>query len=281
MNRALLLATFGIGLLCVTDMMVKWASPFYPTFQIAFLRYFFGTFGSLVLLARARPGWPSRETIRANSIRSVLVALTTTTFFFALSTLPFAETVALSFLSPLFIVLLGTIVLGEKFEARVLVALVLGFIGMIVLVGGQIGLSKYGSRAQLGAIAAVASAVAYASNMVFLRARATRDAVVTIVFFQNIGPAVILLIPALMVWTSPTLRDVGIFAVLGLLGVGSHLLLSMAYAKAEAARLASVEYTALLWAAILGYIAFNEVPGLSTLVGAVLIAVGTIVTGRK
>ena len=154
-----------------------------------------------------------------------------------------------------------------------------GFAGMVVIVAGKTGLSFEGSF--WGVAAVLLSAVTYALSMVLLRARAQTDPVVTIVAIQNAAPAAILLVPALLVWRPPSLADWGLLAFIGTLGVLGHLLMARAYAKAQAARLASLEYTALIWASLFGFAFFGEVPTVATLAGAALIVVGAGVASRR
>jgi drug/metabolite transporter (DMT)-like permease len=278
MTQALLLALVADGLLSLMDAIIKSMTDRYPTFVIAFLRFASGTFWSSLLLCAARPGWPSRETAMYNATRSVLVVMTATAFFYALGQLPLAEVVALSFLSPLFIALFGVLFLAEKIDRRILIALASGFLGMLLIAGGKLGSGTYGSGALYGVAACIVSAVCYALALVLLRARAQRDSLPVIVWFQNCGPALFLAPAAALVWVMPTLADFGLFALIGLIGVTGHYLLANAFARAEAARLAPVHYTTLIWGAAFGYFVFSEVPGLSTWLGAGLIVVGTLFT---
>jgi S-adenosylmethionine uptake transporter len=101
-------------------------------------------------------------------------------------------------------------------------------------------------------------------GLVLLRARAQRDAAIIIVVFQNVGPMILISPFAAAVWIPPTGADLQLFMLIGVLGVAGHLLLTSAFARAEAARLAPLEYTALLWAGLLGYAMFGEVPTLAT-----------------
>ena len=84
-----------------------------------------------------RPGWPNRETVAANSLRSVIAVVTAVSFFYALGQLPLAETLVLSFLSPMFIALFGMLLLREKVDARIVGAIAIGFAGTLVVVLGQ------------------------------------------------------------------------------------------------------------------------------------------------
>ncbi|RFB81329.1 DMT family transporter [Methylovirgula sp. 4M-Z18] len=280
-QRPFLLAVLGIGCLCIMDMLIKLMSAQYGTMQIAFMRYVFGSIGTVGLLAWRRPPWPSRQAMRSNALRSIIVVVTATTFFYALSALPLAETVTLSFLAPLFIALLSNFFLGERLDHRILIALVIGFLGMLVIVGGSLGGKSYEGPALFGALAALVSAFSYAASMVALRDRATKDAIETILFFQNTGPAIMLAIPALYTWTPITWPAFGLFLILGVLGLSGNTMLGLAYARAEAARLASLEYTSLLWASTLGFLVFHEVPSLMTVAGAALIIFGAMITSRR
>jgi S-adenosylmethionine uptake transporter len=114
-----------------------------------------------------------------------------------------------------------------------------------------------------------------------LRHRATRDPLAQIVLIQNLGPALILAVPGLMVWTTPTTQDLALFALIGVIGVTAHTMLAHAFARIEAARLAPVQYFTLVWGVLFGFVFFAEVPTLVTCLGAGLIVLGTLVTRRR
>jgi drug/metabolite transporter (DMT)-like permease len=126
MSRPILLVVVADSLLSLMDALIKLLTARYPTFQIVWLRFSFGLVGATLLLAFMRPGWPGRETILFNWTRSLLVMVVATTFFFALSVLPLAEDIALSFVSPLFMVLFGVLLVGEKIDSRIGIALAAG-----------------------------------------------------------------------------------------------------------------------------------------------------------
>ena len=120
----------------------------------------------------------------------------------------------------------------------------------------------------------------YALAMVLVRARARIDGIVTIVALQHLFPALILAGPAAWAW-APLTGDLALlFCLVGTLGVAGHLLLARALRSAEAARIAPIDYTALVWAAALGLALFGEVPGWATLAGAGLIVAGAVVASR-
>jgi S-adenosylmethionine uptake transporter len=279
--RTVVVAVAAEGLLTLMDALVKLLSARYPALQIAFLRYAFGLAGATAYAAWSPPGWPTREAVLYNGVRAAIIVVTATTFFFALARLPLADAIALSFIAPVLTALLGVSLLGERLDWRISVALAAGFAGMLLIVGGKVGGAGLDREAAIGAAAVLVSAVGYSLNIIVLRHRATRDPLSQIVLFQNLGPALLLAPPALWGWTPPALGDAALFALLGTLGVMAHTMLAHAFARIEAARLAPVGYVTLVWGVLLGQLLFGEVPGLATLAGAALIALGTVLTRRR
>lgn len=273
-------AAAGIAVLSVMDAVIKGMSAYYSTFQVASLRFLCGTIVATGVVAVMRPGWPSRETVVANLLRSVAAVVTAVSFFYALGQLPLAETLVLSFLSPMFIALFGTLMLREKVDGRIVAAIAVGFIGTLVVVLGQTGEAS-AARSWSGVGAALLSAVTYAFSLVLLRQRAQRDKFIHIVFFQNVGPALLVLPFGLLFWQPIDSAHLPWFMTMGVLGVIGHILMATAYAKAEAARLAPLEYTALIWAAAIGYGVFHEVPTWATLGGGILIVTAAALTSRR
>ncbi|MGE0851669.1 MAG: DMT family transporter [Hyphomicrobiaceae bacterium] len=278
--RFMLLAVAAEGLLTLMDALIKELSPRYNVLEIAFLRYAFGMIGAVVYAAWKQPGWPTREAAAYNGLRAFLIVITATSFFFALGHLPLADAIAMSFISPALTALLGAMLLGERLDWRIGLALGTGFLGMLLIVGGKIGGAGLDETVMVGAVAVLISAVGYSLNLIMLRHRATRDPLAQIILFQNLGPALILAVPALWVWSAPSLADLAQFALLGTLGVVAHTMLAHAFARIEAARLAPVTYVTLVWGVLFGFLFFAEIPGLATLAGAALIVLGTILTRR-
>ena len=275
------LAIVAEGLLTLMDAMIKSLAPRYSAIEIAFLRYAFGMIGAIVYAVATRPGWPTGEATIYNGVRAVLIVFTATTFFFALGKLSLADAIAMSFISPALTAVLGVLILSERLDWRIVIGLVGGFLGMLLIVGGKLGGGGADGGVLLGAIAVFLSAIGYSLNVIMLRHRATRDPLAQIILFQNVGPALILALPALWVWRTPPLGDLAQFAVLGTIGVIAHTMLAHAFARVEAARLAPVGYVTLVWGVLFGFLFFAEVPGLATLMGSTLIVVGTLFAQRR
>ncbi len=272
-------AALGIALLTGMDAVIKGQMHHHPFVLALFMRFLMGGLCALIVLVIVRPGRPTRASLIGNLARIPLVVLTAGSFFYSISVLPLAEALTLSFLAPVFVALLGGLLLKERIDRQVLQALAFGIAGMLVMVWPR--LQGHVSGASLGVAAALFSAVSYAFNLILLRSIATREHPTVIVAFQNIGPALCLAVPAASVFVPMGLSDLAAYLFAGVLGVAGHLTLTSAYAKAAAARLAAIEYTALVWASLLGFFFFGEVPLYTTYAGALLIVAGAFAVSRR
>ncbi|MGX5732731.1 DMT family transporter [Bosea thiooxidans] len=272
-------AALGIALLTGMDAVIKGQMREHPFVLALFMRFLMGGLCALIVLAIARPGRPTRASLIGNLARVPLVVLTAGSFFYSVSVLPLAEALTLSFLAPVFVALLGGVLLKERIDGRVLQALAFGLAGMLVMVWPR--LQGHVSGTSLGVAAALFAAVSYAFNLILLRSIAVREHPTVIVAFQNVGPALCLAVPAASVFVPMGLSDLACYLAAGVLGVAGHLTLTSAYAKAAAARLAAIEYTALIWASLLGFAFFGEVPLYTTYAGALLIVAGAFAVSRR
>jgi drug/metabolite transporter (DMT)-like permease len=281
LRAAVLFAIAGEGVLTLMDTLIKDQTSRYALFQVTFLRFAFGALVATALVAVLRPRFPGPEALRFHGLRAFLSVFTASTFFYGLSKMPIAEAMALGFLSPLFMVVFGVLLLKERVDAKIAMALAAGIAGMIVIVSGQMSGAAYTVETLKGALAIVVSAVLYALVVIMLRARANVDPISVIVFLQSAIPAALLAIPAWFVWQPLTRADAGRFAIVGALAILGHTLIANAFKRAEAARLAPIHYTILLWGILYGYLFFGDVPALATVAGAALIAVATAIVQRR
>ncbi|MGU9980059.1 DMT family transporter [Phreatobacter sp. HK31-P] len=276
-----LTAALGILLLSIMDAMIKSVASAHPTTQIVFMRYACGMPWALAFLLWTRPPAPSAEMLRAHVLRGVLVTITAFLFFYALATLPLAEAITLSFLSPLFLAVLAAMILKEPIPRPVLIAIAVGFVGMGIIVAGKVGGGEFDLVRVLGIAAATSSALAYAANLVLLRKRAQTDPFGLIILFQNLFPLIIIAPFAWAVWEVPETRSWLMFLGIGAFGLAGHLCMAWAFKHANAGPLGVIEYTALVWSAGLGYLVFAEVPAWTTWAGAGLIVAACLMAMRR
>jgi drug/metabolite transporter (DMT)-like permease len=273
-------AAGGILLFTTVDAIVKSLPRGVPLTEIVALCFLFAIPVALIALWCTDAGWPTLASWKANVPRGVLRTGSTMLFFLALRRLPFAEVLTLGYLAPLMVALLAALVLGERLRAGVLGAVSLGLCGVGVIAWSSLTDQQALSGDLIGIAAALASAVASAANSVMLRSQAQRDSATSIVLIQQIVPALLAMPMAIATWATPTLTVWFAFAVFGTVNVGGHFLLTWAFRRAPAGVLASVDYLALPYAALLGFFLFGEVPTPAIWTGAALILGACLIVTR-
>jgi S-adenosylmethionine uptake transporter len=194
------------------------------------------------------------------------------TFFFALTLLPMAEAIALSFIAPLIALYLAAVMLGETVSRGAVAASLIGLVGVVVIAYARLGASGHGDRAALGIASVLLSAVLYAWNLVLQRRQALVARPLEVASFMN--TTVLLALLPFAPWFAQAPSSGAIALAIGgaaTLAVGAGMLFSWAYARAETHVLVPVEYSAFGWAALIGWLAFGERLTWPTLFGTVLV----------
>jgi S-adenosylmethionine uptake transporter len=201
-------------------------------------------------------------------------------FFWGLARVPLAQAIALSFVAPLIALYLAAILLGERIERRAILASLLGFAGVLVILSGQ-ALATMGPDAFRGAIAILISSGLYAYNIILMRRQALAAGPIEIAFFMSlIMSGCFLAVAPVLAVPPPAAQLPAIFGA-AVLAFGSLMLLSWAYARAEAQHLAPVEYTAFVWASLFGLVIFDEPVRPLTLAGAGMIVIACLIAARR
>ena len=274
----ILVAAMGIAVFIGLDATMKGLVVVLPLAQAVMLRYVAGIpFATLLYLRRPRT-IPLRSVL-ANGSRGALIVLVALSFFYSVTILPLADVIAVQFLAPFFIAILGRVLLKEHLDPRVLVGLAIGFVGVIVILHGQFVVADR-SQAVAGFAAAIAAAFLYALSNVLVRHQSRHDSAEVMVLLQTTAAAVCLAPFGILAWQPPTAAQFGLFVVCGLLGTAGQLAMAWALTHARAARVAMLEYTAFLWAALFGFAFYGEVPTASTVAGAGVIIVACLVALR-
>ncbi len=233
---------------------------------------------ALFLWRRSR--WPRNSIVRIHIWRGVVTSLMAFLFFWGLVYVPLAEAIGLSFIAPLIALYLAAVLLKEKIGEMAILASLIGFSGALIIIGGKLG-GHYSDDSWKGIVAILLSAVLYAYNLILQRQQAQIAEPIEIAFFQNATMVVVYLVFAPFKAVVPTMDQLPSLAAAAILGTTSLLLLSWAYARAEAKILIPVEYTAFIWAALFGWLVFSEEITAATLGGTVLIVVGCLVAMRQ
>ena len=236
-----------------------------------------GIGGTAFAIQRGR--WPAWPALRMHMWRGFIVMIMALCFFFGIARVPLAEGIALSFIAPLVALYLAAVILKERIGREAIFASLLGLAGVAVILMGKLG-DDYEADATIGIAAILLSALFYAYNLILQRQQALMAGPTEIAFFQNVSIAGMLLLAAPWFAQFPTAVLWPNVLASAALAFVSQMLLSWAYARAEAQQLLPVEYTAFVWASIVGWIAFDEKVTLATLAGTILIVMGCWIATR-
>lgn len=274
---AILLLLGAMAMLPVMDAIAKHLSHSLPLLQVTWARF---TFHLLWLLPAALLRHRPRELIPARTglqlLRGGCLTAATFLFFGGVSQMPIADTLALSFVSPLVVTMLSPLLLGEKVGVRRLSAVAVGFLGALVILRPGLGVFQPAAMFGLG------TGFVYAFYVITTRRLAgTAPALVTLVYTALIGLAgTSLAVP--FVWVPPTPAEWGFMVAMGAVAALGHLLVILAYERGEASMLSPFSYAEMISAVTVGYFAFGDFPDNWTWVGiAILVTSGVYISLRE
>lgn len=248
------------------------------SFQVAFFRALFGLLWILPFAIAA--GWPALRTNHPGGhfVRGLIGAIAMFCGFYSVAHLPLADATAYSFTKPLFLVLLAALFLGERVRLRRISATAIGFLGVLVMLQPDALLH---GRVELAAIVGLSGAGLVAAVVVLVKRLLRTERPVTVMFYFGLISTAVTLLPALLVWVAPTWRELTLLLLIGALGAAGQSCMLRAYSSAEATAVEPFDYTRLLYAAVVGFAVFGEVPGPWMLAGATLIIASTLYIARR
>lgn len=277
----ILMAALAVASLSLMDAFMKSAALAVGALTAAWLRSLLATGIALPLWLARGGSWPRREVLLLHLQRSTVATFMALTFFYALTKLPIAEAIAISFVAPLIALYLARIMLGETIRQQAILASILGFAGTLVIIAGKIGQADFDRDTALGLVAILSSAMLYAYSFILIRRQSQVAGPAEIATFHS-GVSVLILglaIPFLFEMPeTAVLRDLGAAAVLTVIGAMG---LAWAYARAEAQVLVPLEYSGFLWASLFGWLFFAEPLTMPTTIGTAIIITSCWVATRK
>jgi len=274
--RGLLWSAAAGLLFCVLNALMRGLALQLDPMQTQFLRYLMGlaVMLPLVLLPLLRGGslaaWRPTQ-VGGQFTRGAVHTLGLVLWFLALPQLPLADTTAIGFTGPIFIMIGAWLFLGEKMRWERWLATALGFAGVLVVVGPKLGGSAGGYHLLM-----LASAPVFAASFLITKALTRTETAGVIVLWQAITVTLFSLPMALWTWQHPSAWQWLGFGVCGVLGSGAHYCLTRSFRSADISSTQSVKFLDLLWSALLGWWLFADVPTQTTLLGGAVICAATL-----
>ena len=272
----------GIGLMIIATVLfsvmhasIKHMSSNMHPFEIAFFRNLFG----LLVIAPwfIKYGLEPLKTkkIKLHLARSFFNVIAMLSFFYALSIAPLADVASLAFTAPLFASILAVFFLKEIIGIKRIIAIILGFIGAIIVI------DPVYSSINNGHILTLLSASVWSVSLIIIKILGRTESSVTITSYM-----VLIMIPlsgfaAYFYWETPTIHDLIFLAIIGISGTAAQMLLAQALRQGDTSIIMPFDFLKLIWAVGIGYLFFFEVPSLNTWLGSIIIFLSTLYIANR
>lgn len=270
-RRAILVICAGVLLLVINDAIAKALVATFDPFQILFLRSALALpMIAAVILWRGGPGGLRSTCARIHAFRAALAVAATWFFIRSLADLPLAEATALIFTAPIFVALLSAPLLGQRVGPLRAAAIGLGFLGALIAI-------RPGAETmQPAAFLALAAALVNALVMLSARLIDPRDGFWTMTFWMTLFSGLFCAVSLVAGWVTPGPAALALLAAMAVTGTLGIALITHAFRIGQAAAVAPFDYTALIWASVIGWAVWGTVPDWPVWLGGGIIAAGGI-----
>jgi drug/metabolite transporter (DMT)-like permease len=259
----------------IMDLLVKWSSD-YPTGEVLFFRGFFGLLPTYFLIPKNKlKTFYTTKRPKEHLFRCLMGLMALIAIVVALRELPLAVVVSLSYAAPLFITVLSIFLLSEKVGIFRWLAVLIGFMGVIII--AEPGFKGMNYLYFLPLIFCIGMAFV----TITIRKLSTTEPIWLISIFFTITISIAGLATIPMGWIMPNFKDFVLLALIGVTGGSANLFLTQSYKLSEVSLVAPLKYLALIFAIIFGYLIWNEIPTMKTLLGSSLVVLASLIIFRR
>lgn len=265
----------GILFVAVTGIVRHLGTDMSPV-QAAFIRYLFGLILLLPVFIRMGSLLRTPSVLGLHAARGVIHGIGVMLWFFAMARIPIAEVTALGFTAPIFTTLGAALFLGERLHLYRIGAVLMGFGGALVVL--QPGFQSI----NIGSIAQLTAAPLFACSFLLAKRLTSLESSTAIVAYLSVFVTLVLLPPALIVWRTPTLVELGWLLATASCATAGHYTLTQAFRAADITVTQPIQFLQLVWATLLGLLVFGEQPEVWTWVGGgMVVASATFIAHRE
>ena len=274
--KAVIFSLLGWMFLPVMDGFAKFLSADLPVLQITWARYFFTvvfTLPIMFLFFRKDLVWSNKPKLQI--IRGLILLTANICFFYAISKISLAKALTLAFVAPLIVTAFSPLFLGEKVGFRRWTAVIIGFIGsLIVIRPGFLEIN-------LASLAALATGIMYGFYLIITRKLSTSDSPLLTLLITGLVGAILVTLVIPFIWVKPTLNQWSLMAGIGVFACIGHLFLILSLKYADASKLAPFSYFEIVTNIIIGYYFFDNFPDNWTFLGLFIIVLSGIYISRR
>ena len=263
-------------MLPIMDGFAKYLSSDLPVLQITWARYFFTVAFTLPIMFfffRKNLVWTDKPKLQL--IRGLILLTANVCFFYSISIISLAKALTLAFIAPLIVTAFSPIFLGEKVGFRRWSAVIIGFIGsMVVIRPGFVEIN-------LASLAALGTGVMYGFYLIITRKLSSSDNPLLTLLLTGVVGAIIISFVMPFVWIKPTLNQWSMMAAIGIFACVGHLFIILSLKYADASKLAPFSYFEIVTNIIIGYYFFSDFPDKWTFIGLFIIIFSGIYISRR
>ena len=274
--RAITFNLLAWVMLPIMDGFAKYLSADLPVLQITWARYFFTvafTFPVMFVFFRKNLVWTDKPKLQF--IRGLILLTANICFFYAISIISLAKALTLAFVAPLIVTAFSPIFLGERVGFRRWSAVIIGFIGSLVVIRpGFVEIN-------LASIAALGTGVMYGFYLIITRKLSTSDNPLLTLLLTGVVGAIIISFVMPFVWVKPNFNQWSIMAAIGIFACLGHFFLILSLKYADASKLAPFSYFEIITNIIIGYYFFSDFPDNWTFFGLFIIVLSGIYISRR
>ena len=282
--RGMALKLSAVLLFVIMAALIKAASDVVPPGEAVFFRSFFALpiiLGWIALRGELRTGLKTQNPT-GHLWRGMFGVSAMACGFAGLGLLPLPEVTVLGYAAPILTVLFAALLLGERIRLIRMSAVVIGLVGVVIVMLPQLGNDEMGTAARWGVALVLASATLRALAHVHIRKLVQDETTSAVVFYFASTASIFALMTAPFGWVLPDALTAAQLIGAGLVGGVAQILLTSSYRHAEAAFLAPFDYASILFALVIGYTIFNEIPTIHTIIGSIIIiAAGVLIIWRE
>ncbi len=270
-NIGIFFGALAFFIFATSDVIQKYATINHTIFQIIFFRYLFLLIVSFVESKRKQNKFFYKtKKIKIQLSRSIVSVIETVFFVSSFKYLSLTTAHSVASLAPVFVVILSMLILREKIDRTLWAVIFFGFIGVLIILRPGFDVFDIKSLLPLGA------GFFFALYQVITKKASEHDSDETSLFFTSIFGLVIITVLALYFWHPLTYFSFIILPLIGVMMTLAHYSLIIALARAPASKIQPFHFTLIFWAIIFGYIFYNDIPDISTIIGATIIALSGV-----
>ena len=274
--KAIIFSLLGWMFLPVMDGFAKFLSDDLPILQITWARYFFTvvfTLPIMIFFFKKQLVWSDKPKLQI--LRGLILLSANICFFYAISIISLAKALTLAFVAPLIVTAFSPVMLGEKVGFRRWTAVVVGFVGSLVVIRPGFVELNFASLAALG------TGILYGFYLIITRKLSTSDNPLLTLLMTGMVGAILVSAIIPFYWVKPSLNQWSLMAGIGVFACIGHLFLILSLKYADASKLAPLGYTEIIPNVLIGYYFFSELPDNWTYVGLFIIILSGLYISRR